>query len=98
MLRAATELGVVQNEPQEGVSVQQEFHSWYSRNSSRGASKSSRMVINPLALPARRRRFLGLTGTILTTGHWSFVIRTSSPRTAAATKSENRPGAASIST
>src|SRR5271157_6173163 len=44
--------GVVGEEPEKGVGVEQKLHSMYSRNSSSGSSKSSDIQILPLRLPA----------------------------------------------
>ena len=51
---AGAELRVIREEPEQGVRVEQEFHSMYSFRSSRGSSNASVTSISPLALPAMR--------------------------------------------
>src|SRR5882724_2430120 len=53
-LRRGTQLRVVENEPEEGMGVEQEPHPMYSWKSLRCSSSSETMVSMPLALPGFR--------------------------------------------
>src|SRR4051812_14309057 len=74
------EVGVVAEEPQEGMGVQEQVHSMFSLNSSSGSSKSEAMRIFPLALPALHGHWVfGSVRASLATGWLFSMITNTSP-------------------
>ena len=80
-LRSGAEVGIVPDEPEKRVRVQEQGHSMYSLKSSSGASKSGAIQwMVPLALPALHGHELrGSARTNFATGSPFSAITTSSP-------------------